>query len=1175
MERLAPISRFSATSGVLLLFTGALAWFICPRVVAQESRGTIVGQILDASGGSVPGATVTVTNVATNAKMETKSNSTGQYVIPFLIPGVYNLTAGNTGFKTSVRDGVELRISERLQVDFALEVGEVINQVQVTGETPLLQTANANLGQVMDTRRIEELPVPHGSPLSLIYLSPGVLDTYRAGNMRQTPDALQVILSSGVTINGSKGGTADFTMDGVPNTQTGFGGTNMLNTPPVDAVQEFKVETAFDASQGHTSGVIMNFALKSGTNQLHGTGYVFSRRPSWNANDFFSNLDGQPRSDFTYKRWGLSASGPVFIPKLYNGKSRTFFLYAYENYDAGSPDPFIGTVPTAADAGGDFSSLLALGSQYQIYDPATIKPAGAGRFSIQPFPGNIIPTNRISPIATNILKHYPAPNSAGLPDGENNFSNQDYMSPELYYVHVGRVDHYITENQRVFVRVSQNQNLQGPYRKRWNDPAVGQNALYIGRQIALDYVYTINPSLIANIRYGFSRFNGGSHPDRLGFDMSQLGFSSQVTNLIDPAWMAFPTVSVSGMAALGSEGASSTIDNDHALFASVTKEHGRHSMSFGADLRAYRKNVFNPGNAAGSYTFGTAYTQGPFDNSTSSPGGIGQGLAALLLGLPTQGSIDRNDSQASQSTYWALYFQDNWRVSRNLTLNMGLRWEYEGPTTERYNRSVRGFDPNAVQPIEGQAKAKYALSPDPALPLDQFQLRGGLLFAGVGGQPSYLWDRSFKTFAPRFGFAYQAARSIVVRGGFGIFPIEIGVPAANNAIQTGYSQTTALVPTLDNGQTFIGTLSNPFPSGVLAPAGSSQGIQTFLGRGISFYDSNAKTPYAMHWSLNIQTLLPGQVLLETGYVGSKSVKLQMSRNYDALPDRYLSTSPVRDQATIDYLSQNIPNPMAGLLPGTSLNGSTIPRASLLVPFPQFTSVTALDYQGYSWYHGLQVRAERRFQNGFTVQVGYSFSKTMEATSYLNAADPLPYRAISFYDRPHQLTFSGIFEFPIGRGKRLLGQVNRVANAFVGGWQIAPIWQLRSGWPYQFGNVLFTGNIKDIPLPSSQETVWRYFNTEAGFERDPTKQLASNLRTFPVMLSGVRTAGSNLVDLSLLKKTRIMEGHEIEFRADFFNLFNHPTEPTDPNTSPTSSAFGQMTQFGALPRNIQLGIKYVF
>jgi hypothetical protein len=317
------------------------------------------------------------------------------------------------------------------------------------------------------------------------------------------------------------------------------------------------------------------------------------------------------------------------------------------------------------------------------------------------------------------------------------------------------------------------------------------------------------------------------------------------------------------------------------------------------------------------------------------------------------------------------------------------------------------------------------------------------------------------------------------------------------------------------------------------------------------------------------------VLVEVGYVGAKSVKLQTSRAFNALPNQYLSKSPVRDQATINYLSQNLPNPLVGLLPGTSLNGTTIPRSQLLSPFPQFSSVSALEYQGYSWYHALQARGERRFGNGFTAQVAYSFSKTMDATSYLNPADPVPYRIISSFDRPHQLSFSGIFELPFGKGKSLLGTANAVTDRLIGGWQVSPVWQLRSGWPIAFGNVIFSGNIKDIALSKSERSLDRWFNTEAGFERDSTKQLASNLRTFPNWFSGIRTGGFNLWDLSILKKTRIRERHELEFRAEFFNLFNHLTELGPPDTDPTSSAFGQVTYNGALPRNIQLGIKYIF
>jgi hypothetical protein len=1183
------ISRFQR---LWFIPIAVLALMTVRAASAQETRATILGQVRDSSGAVVPTAAVKVTNVATNVSMETKTNPEGQYVLPFLVPGTYSITAGAPGFKTSLRENIELRMSDRMQLDLNLEIGSLSEQVEVKAEQPLLQAANANLGQVMDTRRVAELPIAHGSAFSLIYLSPGVLDTYQAGNMRQSPDALQVIAGQGLMMGGSPGNTADFTMDGIPNTQTNWG-NSILNLPPIDAVGEFKVETAFDASQGHTSGVIMNFSLKGGTNQPHGTAYIFLREPSWNANDFQSNKYGLPRSEFTYKRWGASSTGPIYIPKVYDGRNRSFYSYSFEYYDAGTPDGFLGSVPTPKEATGDFSALLAIGPQYQIYDPSTITAAGGGRFSIKPFTGNIIPPSRISPIATAILKHFPAPNAQGQPDGTNNFANTSYFSPELYYNHIARLDHNVSDKQRLYARVSQNQNKSGPYRKWWSDIATGQNFIGLGPQVSLDHVYVFSPTLVTNVRYGLSRYDAGHVPDLLGYNLSQLGFGSNYTSLIDPTWMAFPRINTGGLAQIGREFIDSSKDNVHSLFASVLKQHGSHTLNVGADLRAYRKNFASPGRQQGVFNFDTDYTRGPFDNSPGAPGEMGQGLAALLLGQPTSGYIDKNDSEASQSTYWAFYLQDNWRVNRKLTLNLGLRWEYEGPTTERFNRSVRGFDAKAAQPIQAQAQANYALHPDPALPVSQFKLQGGLLFAGVGGQPRTLWDRSFTTFAPRFGFAYQAAPKVVVRGGFGIFPIEIGITGSNaytntyvnSALQSGFSEQTSLVPTLNNGQTFVGTLANPYPNGVPPLPGASQGIRTFLGQGIVFYDSNAKRPYVMRWSLNTQALLPGQFLVEVGYVGSKSIKLQVPRDYNALPDQYLSTSPFRDQATIDYLSENVTNPMAGLLPGTSLNGSTIPRGQLLRPFPQFTSVIGYDYQGYSWYHALQVRAERRFGHGFSTQVNYTFSKQMDAMagyqyavgSYMNAGDPSPYRIISYNGRPHQFSFSGIFEFPVGRGKPLLGKVNRVANAFVGGWQIGPMWQLRSGWPIGFGNVIFTGDIKNIALPSSQRSVTDgpWFNT-AGFERDPAKQLASNLRTFPWWFSGLRTPGFNLWDLGLIKKTRIHERHEIDFRAEFFNLFNHPTELGSPDTEPTSSTFGQnFGGYGSLPRNIQLGVKYVF
>lgn len=1145
----------------------------------QETRGSIQGRITDSSGGVVPGVTVKAINAATNVAATAQSNNEGVYSLLFLWPGVYNLTVTAKGFKTVKRDGVVLPIHERVQIDFHLDVGELTESIQVTGEGELLQTTNANLGAVVDARRIAELPLTHGSPYSLMFLSPGVVFASSDANTQQLPHVMGN-QSAFMSINGARSGSSDFTIDGIPNTQSSNVdyGVGLSVSPPADIVQEFKLETAFDASVGRTSGTVVNVSLKTGTNQPHGTAYGFFREPDWNANSFFANRAGQQKGDFTYKRWGASMTGPVYIPKIYSGKDKTFFTYAYEglNY-TNLANTFTGTVPAEANAGGNFSNLLAIGSQYQIYDPATIQPAANGRFSIQPFAGNIIPAARISPVAKKLLTYYPAPNATGRADGVNNYIDQNRPEPEQYYQHIARVDHNISERHRLYVRGGFMYRLTGPYRNYWDGPSKGNTFYGHIPQAAIDDVYTFSPTLVLNVRYGYIRYGGGHQPRSLGFDPAALGFPGNVVSQLTTVTKIFPSISASGLSSMGNEGADLKNNDVHSFFASLSKQHGGHNLRIGTDLRAYRYNYYPFGSAGGYFNFGTGYTQGPLDNSPSSPGGVGQGLAALLLGQPTSGYVDLNASQAIQSTTWAFYFQDNWRATKKLTLDLGLRWEYEGPITERYNRSVRGFDAAAPQAIAAQAAAAYAARPDIALPVDQFRVRGGLTYAGINGQPRTLWDKHFRGFAPRIGLAYHVSNKAVLRGGFGLFPIQMGVTSAtdNLAIQTGYSQRTNLIPTLDNGQTFLANLSSPFPTGLLQPVGASQGAATFLGQGISFYNTSEKPPYDMQWAMNMQTMLPARTMLEIGYRGNKSVRLQGWRQLDALPLQYLSTSPVRDQQTINFLTQNVPNPFSGLLPGTALNGATISRSQLLSPYPQFTSMNMMDGQGSSWYHALQVRLERRFDSGFTIQGSYSFSKLMEAMQYLNAADPTPYRTISNFDYPQQFSLSGVWELPFGRGKALLSGVGRAANYAVSGWQLASVWQFHSGQAISFGNVLFQGDIKNIPLSSGQRSVDRWFNVDAGFERSSSKQLGFNLRTFPLRFNGVRSGSYNDWDLSMLKNMKIYERFQMQFRAEFFNAFNHPTGYLAPNTDPTSSAFGVVTDMNSTPRNIQLGLKFVF
>ena len=710
---------------------------------------------------------------------------------------------------------------------------------------------------------------------------------------------------------------------------------------------------------------------------------------------------------------------------------------------------------------------------------------------------------------------------------------------------------------------------------------VGETLKGPGYLASVDDVYMFSPTLVMDVRYGFNRLAVGHTPDRSGVSPSMLGFSGTTESQLTGALTSWPYVSVAGLAPLGGETEDKLYGQSHSLMLNFAKQRGSHNLKFGADIRSYSNFQTIYGQDAGYFAFSTAYTQGPLDNSPASPGSIGQGLASMLLGIPTGGEIDRNADSAATSTYWAFFLQDNWRVSSKLTADLGLRWEYFGPTTERFNRSARGFDFNYVQPINGAAQAAYALQPDPSLPTDQFKLTGGLNYAGMNGQPRLLYDRTFNNFAPRVGFAYQVTKNTVARGGFGIYPIDIGVPWEGNTgsvvglYPVGFSQITSLVPSLDNGQTYVATLGQPFPNGVLQPTGSALGPQTFLGKSISFQNTDTRTPYNMNWSFNIQRLMPGGFVLQVGYVGSKAIKLPIARNIDGLPDQYLSTSSVRDQTTINHLTANIPNPMAGLLAGTSLNGGTIPRAGLLAAYPEFAGITMWDYQGVSQFNSLQVQAERRLANGFTLMGAYTYSKMLQATSYLNAADPRPDRYLSPNDFTHMGRISSLYDFPFGHGRKYLATTNRFTDGIVGGWTLGAIWILTSGPPVMFSNPLLLPGMtaKNVPLPKNQRTLTRWFNT-AAFDTNSADQLAYNDVTLSPYL-GVRGDYETELDASLLKRFIVKERYAFELRGEFLNAPNHPTDFSPPNVSPTSPAFGRVTAMGSTGRVVQVMLKAEF
>lgn len=1149
----------------------AIALALAGMCWPQEARGRILGRVIDSSGAVIPGATVRIENTATGTATNAVSNDQGSYQAPFLIPGPYRISVEKEGFKRYVRDGIELRVDDRLEIDLPLEVGGVAETVTITAEAPLLDTTNASLGQVVDARRVAELPLAHGVPFHLIKLAPGANFTISHTRFDQ-PYAPSHMAA--YAMDGARSGRNEISLDGVPNTSTA-GNNEVISSyvPPADVVAEFKVQTApFDASVGQTEGGVVNVSLKSGTNALHGTAYYNKKHVSMDANSFFANRAGQPRGEFDYDRWGVSASGPVKLPKLYDGRNRTFFMYGYEGIDESYPRGSTLTVPTEKQRAGDFSDLLAIGANYQIYDPATRRSIGGGRFQSDPLPGNIIPTARISPIAQNILGYYALPITAGTVDGRNNLPLPNLPETLIYWTHTARVDHNISDRHRIFARVNVYKR-ESNYNNYFNSAATGEWFQFLSRGAAFDDVYSFSPTFVMNVRYGYNRFIRAQfqNPASRGFDLTTLGFPASYNNAIDDASRRFPYITISGYTSTYNGGLWRPTDT-HTLNASFDKVQASHNIKFGMEYRAYRENqiTLNP-TTTGRFNFAENYTRGPLDNAPNAP--IGQGLASMLLGIATSGQVDRNASYAEQSTVWSFFFQDDWRLTPKLTLSMGLRYELEGPMTERFDRSVRGFDYGYVQPIEGQVVANYAKSPTPEVPASAFQVRGGLTFANVAGQPRTLWERDTNNFMPRIGISYSVTPKTVIRTGYGIFYGFLGT-RRGDVNQTGFSESTSLIPSLDSGLTFRATLANPFPDGIREPVGAANGPQTFVGQGVSFFNSKPLAPYMQRWQFGIQRELPHRVVTEIAYVGNRGTHIETSRNLKATPNEYLSTLPVRDQATINYLSTNLPNPFYPLLPGTGRSSQNIGRVSLLQPYPHFTNLTSTTNEGYSWYHSFQARMEKRFSSGYTIQGAYTWSKFMEAVGFLNAADPRPERVISDQDYTHRLVVSGIYELPFGRGRRFLGSARGAGGKIIEGWQVQGVFNGQSGQALGFGNAIFTGNLKDIPLPKSQRTVERWFNVDAGFNRNSAQQLGSNVRTFPTRFSRVRADGINLWDVSVIKNTSVTEQIKVQFRGEFLNIWNHPMFQ-NPNTSVTSSAFGTVTAERGYPRRVQLGLKLLF
>ncbi len=1120
-------------------------------MVAQEFRATISGEVTDPAGATIEGAKVVATSVERNVPYDTTTNATGRYIIPFLLPGKYTVTVEKAGFKKFVREGVTLVGQDKLALDVKLDLGAVVDSVTVTGDVSLLQTETATRQTSFENRIVENVPSGGRNIFALMYDQPGVvknstywgsMELYAFGNV------------NAVSISGGRQSENETVLDGTTNTKSDRG---VGFVPSINATQEFTVQTnTYDAQFGRVGGGVTMINVKSGTNSLHGQLFEFLKNDKLRGNDWVANKDGEEKSPFHNNTFGFEVDGPVYIPKVFDGRNKAFFMISLEALREHIPGGTLTTIPLPEQLNGNFANLLnGAGKQVTIYDPLSTTLGPDGKTYVRtPFTNNAIPSARINPISAKVASFYPAPTFAG--DGPGHVNNYAKILPATnsYDSWLGKMDYMFNDRQRISFRYGQTPWLN--YSKlSWGNNAAEPSGEWpstrIPRTWGADWTYTVTPSLVANLRFGLSRYEGqGGNTFGVGYDPKQLGFPSSLVSQFTA--LMFPRFNMGNYSPLGASPVFSYSTNDaYSLQPNVSWTKGKHFLKIGTEFRRYNDNSQGPGLASGAYTFSTGFTGADPQRSDSVSGNE---FASFLLGYPSGGQVDKNIYPAYRSNYYAAYVQDDFKVSPKLTLNLGMRWDYETPRFERYNRMVVDFPTNQASPIASAVKGSAAASNCPACAAG---LAGGIVYAGTNGESRYLFNTKKNQFQPRIGAAYRATEKMVIRGGFAIS--YLGQSASGQSY--GYSRTTSLTPSLDANLTPAVTLSDPYPasiypSGLLQPVGNSQGLSTNLGQAISVPYRDRSLPYSKQYSFGVQYELKGGWLADASYVGNITRRLPVGLQQNFIPMNILTSLPADQRSA--YFSAQLPNPMAGLLPGSGLNNATLSRAQLLYAYPQYTGVTMTDVPiGRQRYDGLQLKLAKRFSRGFTTTISYTASKTIEAISVLNPqsvnvsnllATGLEKR-LTQYDVPQQLSIIGTYDLPFGKGRPLLSGINKYANAVIGGWTFSGVFMSHSGFPLNFPNagptVAKSAKLNDSQRDQLAQTHGRtqydpsydiWFDTSIF----PTKAKGTyDVQTWPTRFPDVRSKPLNVADVSLYKEFNFFERAKWQIRCDAHNAANFP------------------------------------
>ncbi|HEU0119542.1 MAG TPA: TonB-dependent receptor [Bryobacteraceae bacterium] len=1142
---------------------------ILTAAYAQDFRAALTGLVSDPSGAAVAHATVKAIHLDTNAVSETSTNDSGRYSIPFLTPGKYRVEIDAAGFKKVVRENVELQINTRSSLDASLELGGVNEKITVTTQMSLLETETASRGGVVDNKLLQTVPNAGRNINQLAFAMPGV---YKPSKSQGNAFTLDDLANSRPSINGSAAGTGgsennnDILIDG---TSDATGGRGVIMIPALESVQEFRVLTnIYDAQYGRTGGGIVSTTTKSGTNEFHGA--VFNRRYDnrLNANTFANNRQGVARPDLIQNNYGFQTNGPIFIPKIVDGRNRLFYLLSFDSYPQASQFSAQYSVPLPEMKNGDFSKLFAAdGRPVLIYDPLTTVLGANGQYSRTPFAGNRIPADRINPVGQKMASFYPNPTSAG--DGPANVNNYYTVSDNNRSLAqwMGRMDYRLSDKNLFFGRYGETE-LNRCCDRSFPEGSPAETSTILprgrrGRTLTLDWSSVLSPSMTLNVRAGFSRLeNVFGNSQTTAYNPVDLGFpASTVGQFSRPQ---FPTISAGNYRNMGAS-PSSTADDTYTLGATAGKVTGTHVMKYGVEARDYRSTNLAFGAASGTYNFTRLWTQ---NNPNQADALSGNEIASMLLGNPTSGNVIIPITPAYSGRYYALFFQDDWKITRKLTLNLGLRWDYETPVRERYNRQTRGYAFDQASPIAAGAKTAAGVENCPACA----DLRGGLLYAGDSGDQRYAFSPDRNNVQIRLGAAYMLNNKTVLRGGFGVYSLGQWAMGGSN----GYSRTTQMVTTLNN-LVPAGSMSNPFPTGVLQPVGNTLGLSTDLGIGTSFNYLNRRLPISKQYSFGIQRDVWAGIVIDASYVGNVTDGLPISASLNYIPADQLNQPA-------SYYTAAVTNPMRGLLPNNAaLNGATIPRQSLMTAFPQYSGLTANNVPaGRNRYDALQIAARKRFSNGLNFQVNYMKTKTLEQLTLLNAQDAnlanleqsRLEKRLSIFDVPQKLSILGSYDLPVGRNRAFLSGMNKIANGVFGNWTVGWNFTMQSGFPIDFPNAAPIAN-RSAKLPSDERTLSRWFDTSV-FPN--TAQPAFTLRNFPTRFPDVRFMGVHNYDMSLSKEIPIKERIRVQVRADFINSLNRPYF-TDLVTNPpnvTAASFGQINpQQNNEPRTIFLEARLTF